>query len=85
MVTTPREAFWAYAVYAAALVLLAHLGQVPLRTVGRRLAIELPFVAFALFLPLVASGPRLEVAGMMLSREGLWAAWNICAKATLGA
>ena len=38
-----------------------------------------------MFLPFVGSGERLEVIGLSLSREGLWAAWNILAKATLGA
>ncbi|MEX2101335.1 MAG: energy-coupling factor transporter transmembrane component T, partial [Actinomycetota bacterium] len=47
-------------------------------------AFELPFIAFALFLPLVGQGERVDVAGMSLSVEGLWGLWNITAKATLG-
>ena len=43
-----------------------------------------PFVAFALLLPLVAGGVRTEVLGRSLSVSGLWAAWNIVAKATIG-
>ena len=48
------------------------------------MAVELPFVAFALALPLVASGPRHQVLGLSLSIAGSWAAWNILAKASLG-
>ena len=46
--------------------------------------IELPFVAFAFLLPFVARGPQVEVLGLSLSVEGLWGAWNILIKGTLG-
>jgi len=51
---------------------------------ARHLLIELPFVAFALLLPLVATGPRVDVLGLDLSVPGLEAGWNLLAKATLG-
>ena len=50
----------------------------------RRLVIEAPFIAFALFLPFIGGGRSVEVIGMSLSVDGLWAAWNILVKATLG-
>jgi cobalt/nickel transport system permease protein len=84
VVATPREAVWAYGVYALGLVGLARVGRVPLPILARRLVIELPFLLFALFLPLVGQGERVEVAGVPLATEGLWAAWNIVAKGTLG-
>jgi cobalt/nickel transport system permease protein len=84
VVATPREAIWAYGLYALGLVGLARVGRVPLPTLARRLVIELPFLLFALFLPLVGQGERVEVAGVPLATEGLWAAWNIVAKGTLG-
>jgi cobalt/nickel transport system permease protein len=84
VVATPREAVWAYGLYALGLVGLARVGRVPLPTLARRLVIELPFLLFALFLPLVGQGRRVEVAGVPLAVEGLWAAWNIVAKGTLG-
>ena len=37
-----------------------------------------------LFLPFVGQGERVEVLGLSLSVEGLWAAWNIVVKGTLG-
>lgn len=84
IVATPREAFWAYGAYIVLLVAVAELGRVPIGFIARRLVIEAPFVLFALFLPLVGAGERVEVVGIPLAVEGLWAAWNIVAKATLG-
>jgi cobalt/nickel transport system permease protein len=84
VVATPREAFWAFGVYAAALAVLARVAGLPLATLARRLVIELPFLLFALFLPLVGQGERVEVLGVPLATEGLWAAWNIVAKGTIG-
>jgi cobalt/nickel transport system permease protein len=84
VVATPREAGWAFALYALALVGVARLAAVPLTTLGRRFAIETPFVAFALLLPIAGGGLRTEVLGVPLSVHGLWAAWNILVKGTLG-
>jgi cobalt/nickel transport system permease protein len=84
VVATPREAVWAYGLYGLLLVGLARVGRVPLPVLARRLVIELPFLLFALFLPLVGQGERVEVAGVALAADGLWAAWNIVAKGTLG-
>jgi cobalt/nickel transport system permease protein len=84
VVATPRAAFWAFGVDALVLVVVARLATVPLPVLARRLVIELPFVAFALFLPLVGEAPRTEVLGLSLSEPGLWGAWNILAKGTLG-
>lgn len=85
VVATPREAFWAFGAHAALLAGLTAAARVPPGFVLRRLVIEAPFVLFAVFLPVVGTGPRVEVLGVSLSQAGLWAAWNIVAKATLGA
>jgi cobalt/nickel transport system permease protein len=84
VVATPREALWAYAGYSVMLAVVALVARVTPGFVVRRLVIEVPFLLFALFLPLLAGGPRAEVLGISLSESGLWAAWNIVAKATLG-
>jgi cobalt/nickel transport system permease protein len=84
VVATPREALWAYAGYAFMLWLVAAAAGVSGRFVARRLVIEVPFLVFAVFLPFLSGGPRMEVLGVALSEPGLWAAWNIVAKATLG-
>ena len=84
VVVTPREAMWAFAGYALLLVALGGLARIPLAFVARRMLIEVPFLAFAFFMPLVGTGPRTEVLGLSLSVQGLWGAWNILAKGTLG-
>ncbi|MBW8484176.1 cobalt ECF transporter T component CbiQ [Actinomadura parmotrematis] len=84
VVATPAHRVWAFALYAALLAAVAVAARVPLATVARRVVIEVPFVAFALLMPFVANGPRTEVLGVALSQSGLWSAWNILAKGTLG-
>ena len=84
VVTVPAEQWWALA--AAGLVLLAvvRVARLPAPTVLRRMLVETPFVVFALVLPFVATGPRVDVLGVPLSQHGLVGAWNLLAKATLG-
>ncbi|MFI0417570.1 cobalt ECF transporter T component CbiQ [Spongiactinospora sp. 9N601] len=84
VVATPRELFWAFAAYLALLAGVAAVAGVPAGFALRRMAIEVPFVVFAVALPFIGTGPRVQVAGLALSAEGLWAGWNILAKATLG-
>lgn len=84
VVATPREEFWAFGVYVAMLCVVAAIASIPIPFLVRRLAVELPFVAFALFLPFIGQGVRVDVLGLSLSVEGLWGAWNILAKATIG-
>ncbi|MEU6996713.1 cobalt ECF transporter T component CbiQ [Nonomuraea sp. NPDC046570] len=84
VVATPREAFWAFGLYALLLGAVAVAAGVPLTFVLRRMVIEVPFVLFALAIPVIGMGERTEVLGLSLSVPGLWAAWNILAKASLG-
>ncbi|MEW2284803.1 cobalt ECF transporter T component CbiQ [Streptomyces sp. NPDC047841] len=84
VVSTPREAMWAFAVYAVLLAVVAHRARVPARFLLGRLLIEVPFVAFAVLMPFVAAGERVHVLGLSLSVNGLWGAWNVLAKGTLG-
>lgn len=84
VVATPREAMWAFGIHAFLLLAVVVYAELPVSFVLRRMTIEVPFVAFALFLPFLGGGPQTEVLGLGLSIEGLWGAWNILAKATLG-
>jgi cobalt/nickel transport system permease protein len=84
VVATPREAFWAFGIQAVLLVVAAAAATMPVSFVLRRLLVLIPFVLFALFLPFLGPDPRTEVLGVGLSVEGLWGAWTILAKATLG-
>jgi len=82
---TPRQAVWAFCVHAAMLLTVVALSGIPARFVLARLTVILPFVAFALLIPFVGTGERIDVLGVSVSREGLWATWNVVAKAGLGA
>ncbi|MGX1490825.1 cobalt ECF transporter T component CbiQ [Streptomyces tendae] len=84
MVSTPREAMWAFGLYAVLLGVVAYVARVPAGFLLKRLLIEVPFVAFAVLMPFVAEGERVEVLGLSLSVGGLWGAWNVLAKGTLG-
>jgi cobalt/nickel transport system permease protein len=84
VVATPRERFLAFAAYAVLLALVAAIAHVPPGFIGKRMVVEVPFVVFAVLLPFVAAGNRVEVLGLSLSEDGLLTGWNIVAKGTLG-
>lgn len=84
VVSTPRTALWAFALYAGLLAVVARTSRVPAAFLLKRLLIEVPFVAFAVLMPWVAEGERVHVLGLSLSVNGLWGAWNVLAKGTLG-
>ncbi|MFE9918502.1 cobalt ECF transporter T component CbiQ [Micromonospora sp. NPDC005553] len=84
VVATPREAFWAFGAYAVLVAVVATLARVGPWWLLSRALIELPFVLFAVALPFLGSGDRVEVLGLRLSEDGLHGAWNILAKGTLG-
>ncbi|MCE1180625.1 MAG: cobalt ECF transporter T component CbiQ [Micrococcales bacterium] len=84
VVATPREAYWAFAAYLLLMLGVWVASRVPLGYLARRMVVEVPFVVFALLIPFVATGPRVDVGPLSLSEPGLLAAWGILAKATLG-
>ncbi|QGN56845.1 cobalt ECF transporter T component CbiQ [Nostocoides sp. HKS02] len=84
VVATPRERFWAFATYAALLVAVVALTRVPPTYLVKRMVVEVPFVVFALLMPFIATGPRLMVGPLAVSQAGVWAAWGLLAKGTLG-
>ncbi|HET6356769.1 cobalt ECF transporter T component CbiQ [Streptomyces sp.] len=84
VVSTPREAVWAFALYAVLLAAVAALARIPAGFLLRRLLIEIPFVAFAVLMPFVVPGEQVRVLGLSVSVPGLWGAWNVLAKGTLG-
>lgn len=84
VVLTPREQVWAFGLHLLLVLAAARLGRVPLTTLARRLVIEVPFLAFAVLLPFVSRGERVDVLWFSVSESGLLAAFGILAKATLG-
>jgi cobalt/nickel transport system permease protein len=84
VVITGREEFLAFGGYAVLLALVAVAARVPPGWLAKRASIELPFVLLAVALPFAGHGERITWLGMSLSIDGLYGAWNIFAKGTLG-
>lgn len=84
VVATPVQQVWAFGLYAGLLVGLAGVARLPARDVAVRMLVEVPFLVFAGLMPLTGPDPTVEVLGVALSVPGLWAAWGILAKGTLG-
>lgn len=84
VVATPREAVWAFGVYAALLAGLFALARVPVAWIASRSLVETPFLLLALAFPFLGGGETVHWGPVALSVEGLWAGWNLVAKATLG-
>lgn len=84
VVATPRETFWPYGIYAVILLAVWRLARIPLRWILPRMLIELPFLVLAVLLPFAEGGERIEVAGLSLAVTGLYAAWGVVVKGTLG-
>jgi cobalt/nickel transport system permease protein len=84
VVATPREMIWPFAAYAAIVLVVWRVAGIPLHWILPRMLIEAPFIVLAVLLPFAEGGARVEVAGVQLSVTGLWAAWGIVVKGTLG-
>ncbi len=84
VVATPRDVFWPYGSYVLILVGVWRLARIPMTWILPRMLIEVPFLVLAILLPFAAGGERVEVAGLSLSVPGLYAAWGIVVKGTLG-
>lgn len=84
VVGTPGQRYAAFGGYLVLLLITVRFSRVPLTYILPRLLIEVPFLVFALLLPFLATGPRIEVGPLRVSEAGLLAAWTIGVKGTLG-
>ena len=84
VVATPKTWWWAYLVELGVVLSAVGVSRVPIGYLLRRLVVETPVVVFAIVLPFVAHGERIDVLGLDLSRPGLIGAGALLAKATLG-
>ncbi|NUS73717.1 MAG: cobalt ECF transporter T component CbiQ [Corynebacteriales bacterium] len=85
LVATPAVQAWALLGQGLLLVCTALILGVSMRTMGRGLRIEAPFLLLAALLPFLADGPTHTVGPFELSESGLQGAWSIVVKAALGA
>lgn len=84
VVATPRGWYLAYAAYLLLLVAVVAVSRVPATYLLKRMVVEVPFVVFAVLMPFIATGPRVDLLGVAVSASGLAAAWALLAKGTLG-
>jgi cobalt/nickel transport system permease protein len=84
VVVTPVQQMWAFGMYAAMLIGVAAMASLPPLVVLPRMVVEVPFLIFAALMPITGPDPQTVVLGIELSVPGLWAAWGIVAKGTLG-
>jgi cobalt/nickel transport system permease protein len=82
---TPREAIWAFAMYALLIGAIATISRIRLGFIAVRLLAIAPFILFAFLIPFVATGETIEIGFVEVSVSGLWGAWNVLIKAVLGA
>ncbi|MGB5952691.1 MAG: cobalt ECF transporter T component CbiQ [Ornithinimicrobium sp.] len=83
VVATAGEHYVAFAAYAGLLAIAARTARVPWSYLLPRMVVEVPFVVFAVLLPFIATGPRMDIGPLTVSEPGLFAAWTLLAKATL--
>ncbi len=84
VVATPGTLRWTFLGYAFLLAIVARIAEVSLATILRRMSVEIPFLLFAVLMPFISTGPRVEVLWFSLSVRGLEAAFVILVKASLG-
>lgn len=84
VVATPKTSYWAYAGYAALLLVAVLVSRVPFGYLLPRLVVEVPFVFFALLMPFVATGEKTEFLGLTVSHAGLIGGAALLIKGTLG-
>ena len=84
VVATPHDWYPAFAAYLGVLVVAVVVSTVPPGYLVKRMLVEVPFLAFAVLLPFVATGPRVELLGVSVSEAGLAAGTGLVMKGTLG-
>ncbi|QIX26029.1 cobalt ECF transporter T component CbiQ [Nocardioides sp. JQ2195] len=84
VVATPHRWWMAFGGFLLVLLTVIAVSRVPPLHIVRRMVVEVPFVLFAVLMPFISTGPRVEVLGVSVSEPGLVAAGVFLAKATLG-
>jgi cobalt/nickel transport system permease protein len=84
VVAVPASLWPLYAVAAAVLVGVIALSRVPPTFLLPRMVVEVPFLVFALVVPFVATGPRVDLGWFTVSEPGLQASAVLVVKGTLG-
>lgn len=84
VVATPGRLMAVFGGYLLLLLAVVLIAGVPFGYLLPRMLVEVPFAVFAVLMPFLATGPRIELLGISVSESGLWSAWTLLAKGTLG-
>ena len=84
VVSLPRGAHWPLLGMLAVAVGVLASTRVPFSLLLPRMVVEVPFVVFALVMPFVALGPRVQLGPLEVSGPGLEAAVTLLLKGTTG-
>ena len=84
IVATPREAFWAFGVFAIVLIAFSRAAGLRPGFIASRMLVATPFISVALLLPFFGGGDQVSILGVTLSEPGMWTMWNIIVKASYG-
>ncbi|MGN0062737.1 MAG: cobalt ECF transporter T component CbiQ [Nocardioides sp.] len=84
VVATPWGWWPAFTAYALLLAGVIAASRVPVGYLAPRMVVEVPFAVFALLMPFIATGERVEVLGLSVSEAGLHAGAALLVKGTLG-
>jgi cobalt/nickel transport system permease protein len=84
-VLTPPSDWWAFALYAALVVIIANASRLPVKYMLTRVLVVLPFVfVVAVFIPFMhKTGVIYHLGPFSVSREGLLILWNVTIKALI--
>jgi cobalt/nickel transport system permease protein len=74
----------AFVAYFAIIITITQIAKLPIITVFKRSLIEVPFIFFALLMPLFGTGEVIEIGSLNLYVNGLLAGAGIVVKGTLG-
>ena len=83
-VSTPIQRWEAFVGFFLVLFMTVAAAKIPFTLLFKRALIEIPFIFFALLMPLFGTGERFEIGPLNLYREGLLAGAGIFIKGTLG-
>lgn len=84
VVATSSRNYPAFLSYLLIILVLAKMANLPYLKLAKRMMVEIPFVFFAILIPFATPGEKINFLGLSLSPEGLWVAFGILAKSTLG-
>ncbi|NYG58339.1 cobalt/nickel transport system permease protein [Nocardioides daedukensis] len=84
VVATPHQWWPLYVVWLAVVLGVIATARIRPLWMLSRMLIEVPFVLFAVLMPFIATGERIDVLGVSVSQPGLVAGATFLVKATLG-